>query len=318
MNIAERRLPQDGHSTMLRSGRPIDLRISVIPMVNGESVVVRILDKEAGVKPVEGLGLTEAELGKVRNIISHNQGMFLVTGPTGSGKSTTLYALLQEIRERNPHIITVEDPVEYDIPEVEQIQVAPKRGYTFAEALRHILRHDPDVIMVGEIRDRETAEIAMKAALTGHLVLTTLHTNDAVSAVMRLRDMGVPPYLISATVLGAMAQRLVRRNCPECLAPAEDIPSRVRTEIGAGAGETFYRSTGCAACDGRGYRGRMLVPEILTVDADIRGAINADMDYHKLHALAREHGMHTMTENGLHVAREGLTTLEEVYSIRLE
>jgi type IV pilus assembly protein PilB len=318
MNIAERRLPQDGHANLLHAGHPIDLRISVIPTVDGESVVLRILDTEGGIRPLANLGLGEAELGKVRDLLEHRQGMFLVTGPTGSGKSTTLYSFLNELRERESHIVTVEDPVEYAMAGIEQIQVAAKRGYTFAQALRHILRHDPDVIMVGEIRDRETAEVAMKAALTGHLVFSTLHTNDAVSAVLRLRDISVPSYLISATVIGVMAQRLVRRNCPECTASAEDIAIRVRQELGVGAEETFYRGAGCDACGGRGYRGRLLVPEILVLDPELRDAINADVTHQELRNLARRHGLRTLTENAVDLARQGLTSLEEAYTVRLD
>ena len=318
MDIAERRLPQDGHATMQRQGRPVDLRISIIPTVDGESVVIRILDKAAGLKPLNQLGLPAAENQRLRSIIGHRQGMLLVTGPTGSGKSTTLYSILNELRGDNPHIVTVEDPVEYGMEGVEQIQVAPKTGYTFAEALRHILRHDPDIIMVGEIRDRETAEVAMKAALTGHLVLSTLHTNDATSAVLRLRDMGIPPYLISATVLGVMAQRLVRQNCPDCLAPATEIDPQIRRELHLDAEETFYRSGGCATCGSRGFHGRLPVPEVLAVNSELRDGINADMGYHELRQLARQHGMHTLTENALDVARAGKTTLEEAYSVRLD
>ena len=318
MDIAERRLPQDGHATMLRQGRPVDLRISIIPTVEGESVVIRILDKEVGLKPLNDLGLPPDERGRVEDVIDHRQGMFLVTGPTGSGKSTTLYSLLNEIREHNPHIVTVEDPVEYRMEGVDQIQVSPKTGYTFAESLRHILRHDPDVIMVGEIRDRETAEVAMKAALTGHLVLTTLHTNDATSAVTRLRDMGIPPYLISATVRGVMAQRLVRQICPECREPARDINPRIRRELHLSEEETFYRSPGCPACGGRGYHGRLPVPEVLSVDPEVRDGINSDMDYQALRRLARDRGMATLDENALDLARQGLTTLEEAYGVRLD
>ena len=216
MNIAERRLPQDGHARMTRQGKQVDLRISIMPTVNGESVVIRVLDKEGGFKPLDDLGLRDSDLEMVKQLISRPNGIFLVTGPTGSGKSTTLYAILDEVKHGNPHILTVEDPVEYDMEGVEQIQIAPAIGYTFAKALRNFLRHDPDVIMVGEIRDEETARIANKAALTGHLVFSTLHTNDASSTITRFLDMGVEPYLLSTTLLGVMAQRLIRVNCPHC------------------------------------------------------------------------------------------------------
>ena len=214
MDISERRLPQDGHARMVRAGKSIDLRISVIPTVCGESVVIRILDKEAGLKPLEKLGIQDKEVAIIKDLVSKPHGLFLVTGPTGSGKSTTLYALLNEVKKRDPHILTVEDPVEYDMEGIEQVQVASDRGYTFAAVLRNFLRHDPDVIMVGEIRDEETARVANKAALTGHLVFSTLHTNTAAGTITRLTEMGIEPYLLGSTLLGVISQRLVRLNCP--------------------------------------------------------------------------------------------------------
>ncbi|MDZ4260916.1 MAG: ATPase, T2SS/T4P/T4SS family, partial [Pseudomonadota bacterium] len=217
MDISERRLPQGGHARMMRQGRQVDLRISVIPTVNGESVVIRVLDKQAGFRPLNDLGLNKRDLEYTKRLITRPNGIFLVTGPTGSGKSTTLYAILDEVKRRNQHILTVEDPVEYDMEGVEQVQVALAKGYTFAQALKHFLRHDPDVIMVGEIRDEETAQIANKAALTGHLVFSTLHTNDAPATVTRLLDMGIESYLLSTTLLGVMAQRLIRLNCTHCV-----------------------------------------------------------------------------------------------------
>ena len=252
MNIAERRLPQDGHARMVHQGRSIDLRISIIPTIMGESVVVRVLDKGAGLRPMEELGIPPHDMEVFRQLIQRSYGMFLVTGPTGSGKSTTLYAVLDAVKARgNPHILTVEDPVEYDMEGIEQVQVAQMTGFTFAEALRHFLRHDPDVVMVGEIRDLETARIANKAALTGHLVFSTLHTNDAASSVTRLLDMGIEPYLVSAVLLGVLAQRLVRVVCPECKEEAA-VDELVRRTLGVGNDEVFYSGHGCANCNGTG------------------------------------------------------------------
>jgi len=315
MNIAERRLPQDGHARLLHEGRSIDLRISVIPTVNGESAVIRVLDKEIGLRTLEELGLRDHEIQQLRQLATQPHGMLLVTGPTGSGKSTTLYALLQEVKRGNPHIITVEDPVEYDIDGVEQIQVLPVKGYTFAEALRHILRHDPDVIMIGEIRDSETVHIANKAALTGHLVLSTLHTNDAVGSVTRLLDMGVEPFLLASTLLGAMAQRLVRLNCEHCR-EVEPVDSFVRGALGISEKEVFYRGKGCPTCNNTGYQGRIAVCEIVTVTAEMQHLIHRGGDEEDIRRVAREGGMTTLMQNALSLAREGRTSLEEVFSIR--
>jgi type IV pilus assembly protein PilB len=317
MNIAERRLPQDGHARILRKSNNVDLRISVIPTVTGESVVIRVLDKDVGLKPLDDIGFQPKDLSTLRRILGRSFGMFLVTGPTGSGKSTTLYALLNEIRSRNPHVITVEDPVEYNMEGIEQIQISPGTGYTFAEALRHILRHDPDVIMVGEVRDLETARIANKAALTGHLVLSTLHTNDAASAVTRLVDMGVEPFLVGSTLLGVMAQRLVRLNCPFCKAP-EPVDPVVREALGLDAEEVFYRSTGCTSCNRTGYRGRTAVCELLAITPEIAALINAGRPDLEIKRLAVSQGMTTLTQNALGLARQGATSLQEVFAVRLE
>jgi type IV pilus assembly protein PilB len=243
--------------------------------------------------------------------------MLLVTGPTGSGKSTTLYAMLDEVRRGDPHVITVEDPVEYDIAGVEQIQIHSAIGYTFAEALRHILRHDPDVIMVGEIRDLETARIANKAALTGHLVLSTLHTNDAASAATRLIDMGVEPYLLSTTLLGTMAQRLIRLNCPDCLTEEKPDPL-VRETLGVSDSEVFRVGAGCPACGHTGYRGRTVVYELMTINAAVAELIGNSPRTSEVKAAAMQAGMVPLTQRALEMAREGRTSLQEVYSIRLE
>jgi len=317
MDISERRLPQDGHARLTHEGNTIDLRISCIPTVSGESVVIRILDKQAGVKPLNDLGLGEWELTQIRRMLSRSYGMLLVTGPTGSGKTTTLYAVLNEIRTREPHIITVEDPVEYDMEGVEQIQINPATGYTFAEALRHILRHDPDVVMIGEIRDLETARIANKASLTGHLVLSTLHTNDAASTITRLLDMGIESYLLGSTLLGVMAQRLIRLNCAHCL-QEEAADDEVRSVLQVRADEVFHRGAGCTACNYSGYRGRVAVTELLPITPEIATLINSGATTQLIKQMATEQGMTTLTHNALALARAGKTSLEEVFAIRLE
>ena len=317
MDIAERRLPQDGHARMKWGNRSIDLRISVVPTVNGESVVIRILDKETGLRSLMQLGLPAKEYETILQLISRPHGLFLVTGPTGSGKSTTLYALLNEVKKRNVHILTVEDPVEYDMEGIEQVQISVIKGYTFAEALRHFLRHDPDVIMVGEVRDQETAQIANKAALTGHLVFSTLHTNDAASTVTRLTDMGIEPYLLSSTLLGVMAQRLVRVNCQQCLRP-EPIDAVVRRSLGLSDEEVFYRGTGCDVCNKTGYRGRTTVCELLLITPEITALINSGASTQHIHQAALASGMMPLTQSALALARQGRTSLEEVFSVRLE
>ncbi|MGM0594017.1 MAG: GspE/PulE family protein [Pseudomonadota bacterium] len=317
MDIAERRLPQDGHSRVVIDGSNIDLRISVIPTVSGESVVIRILDKRVGLKPMDQLGLGEAETEQLRHLIQRSYGMLLVTGPTGSGKSTTLYAVLNAVKERGPHIITVEDPVEYDMEGVEQIQIAPGLGYTFAEALRHILRHDPDVVMVGEIRDLETARIANKAALTGHLMLSTLHTNDAASTVTRLIDMGVEPYLLSSTLLGVMAQRLIRLNCPHCLAQ-EPVDEHAQQVLGLGKDERFYRGRGCSNCNNTGYHHRAAVCELLVITPELASLISQSANSMEIKKAALDGGMKTLTHNALELARQQRTSIEEVMAVRLE
>ncbi|MFO7594619.1 MAG: ATPase, T2SS/T4P/T4SS family [Pseudomonadota bacterium] len=317
MDIAERRLPQDGHSRVEKDDNTIDLRISVIPTLNGESVVIRILDKRVGLKALEELGLSEAETGKLRRLTSRSYGMFLVTGPTGAGKSTTLYAILEHIRKRNPHIITVEDPAEYDMDGIEQIQIAAGMGYTFAQALRHILRHDPDVVMLGEIRDLETAHIANKAALTGHLLLSSLHTNDAAGAVTRLIDMGIEPYLLSSTLLGVMAQRLVRLNCPHCL-KAEQIEEETRQRLGLDSSETFYRGEGCSHCNNTGYQGRSVVCELLEITPHLANLINKGAGIQAIKHGALKGGMKSLGANALGLARQKRTSIEEVLSVSLE
>jgi type IV pilus assembly protein PilB len=317
MDISERRLPQDGHARLIRQGKQIDLRISVVPTVNGESVVIRILDKDAGFKPLDELGFSEKELMMIRRLINRPNGIFLVTGPTGSGKSTTLYAVLNEVKQRNPHILTVEDPVEYDMEGVEQVQISLAKGYTFAEALRHFLRHDPDVIMVGEIRDEETARIANKAALTGHLVFSTLHTNDAASTITRLLDMGIESYLLSSTLIGVMAQRLVRVNCPDCVTE-EQVDPHVRQALGLKEDEKFKRGEGCFKCRYTGYHGRTTVVELLPVTPEVSRLIIEGRPAKEIAELAVSQGMRTLPESALDLARRGITSIEEVYSLSTE
>ena len=317
MNIAERRLPQDGHARVMRGERIIDLRISIIPTVCGESVVIRILDKETGLKPMDQLGFSARDTGLFKQMLAKSFGSLLVTGPTGSGKSTTLYALLNEVRLREPHIITVEDPVEYDMDGVEQIQIASAPGYTFAAALRHILRHDPDVIMVGEIRDLETAEIATKAALTGHLVLSSLHTNDAAGAITRMVDMGVEPFLLSSTLQGAMAQRLLRVNCEHCKMP-EPVDPFVRRLLDVTEAEVFHRGKGCQLCNFTGYSGRVMAYELLPVTPKIADCITEGKSARMMKEVAVSEGMVTLTQCALAIARTGRTSLDEVFAVRLD
>jgi type IV pilus assembly protein PilB len=317
MDISERRLPQDGHARVHRNNHKIDLRISVVPTVVGESVVLRILDKEVGLKPLDSIGLRPNELASLRDMITKHNGMILVVGPTGSGKSTTLYSLLNEIRSNNPHIITVEDPVEYHIDGIEQIQTSATRGYTFAEALRHILRHDPDVVMVGEIRDTDTVQIANKAALTGHLVLSTLHTNDAPSTVTRLTDMGVEPYLLSSTLLGVMSQRLLRLNCPHCVEEVQG-DAAICDALGIDRKTPFFRGRGCPSCNLTGYHGRHAVCELLVITPELRQLINDGASAQAIRALAIEQGMVPLLDNAIALAREARTSLEEAYAVRLD
>ncbi len=317
MNIAEHRLPQDGHARVHMGKQEVDLRISVMPTSNGESVVIRILNKEMGLKPLGQLGFSKQDERTIRNLIARAQGMILVTGPTGSGKTTTLYSLLQEVKAADPHIITVEDPVEYDMDGIDQVQVHAGIGYTFGRALRNILRHDPDVIMIGEMRDLETAESGVKAALTGHLVFSTLHTNDAPSAVTRLVDMGVAPYLVSSTVMAVLAQRLVRILCSHCK-HRHQPDTLVREALAVDKDETFWHSTGCDHCDQTGFVGRTMAYELIVVDSGMSNQIARGITTEELRALAVKNGMRTLTRHALEMARAGITSLEEAYRVRLE
>lgn len=323
LNIAETRLPQDGRIAIRVRNREIDIRVSVIPTAFGERIVLRLLDKSGSLFNLEDVGMTQDLLPTYTRLSHRSYGIILVTGPTGSGKSTTLYATLQEIYSPELNIITVEDPIEYQLNGVGQIQVNPKIDLTFANGLRSILRQDPDVIMVGEIRDRETAEIAIQASLTGHLVFSTLHTNDAASAVTRLLDMGIEPFLISSSVLAFIAQRLVRLVCKECRkaeAPSEQVLRDLgqSAEIWVRDGGQFWRGSGCEACRGSGYRGRTGIYELLVVDDTIRDLIMQRANANMIKSAAVKAGMHTLLQHGSRKVLEGLTTAEEVLRVTQE
>ena len=314
LNLAEARLPQDGRIKVRVADRSIDVRVSTVPTLFGERVVLRLLDRGTRLLSLEEVGLTDEAYELVHQLGAHPHGMILSTGPTGSGKSTTLYALLSEVRSDHRNIITIEDPVEYQVARIGQIQVNPRIGLTFAAGLRSILRQDPDVIMVGEIRDPETAEIAIHAALTGHLVLSTLHTNDAPSAVSRLLDMNVAGYLISASLLGVVAQRLVRRLCTACREPYEPSDAELG-QLGIARGGrriTLYRPKGCPACMQVGYRGRTGIFEVLKVDEDISRLIVRSGEAAAIRAAAREKGMRTLADDGVRKLLAGHTSVEEV------
>jgi general secretion pathway protein E len=310
LNIAERRLPQDGRIRLRISGRDIDLRVSTLPTLYGESVVMRILDRSAGdFYDLLRLGFDDMMLNRMQHYISMPWGIFLVTGPTGSGKSTTLYSSLKRVNGSERKIITIEDPVEYQMDGINQIHVNPQIGLTFAAGLRHIVRQDPDVIMVGEIRDRETADIAIRAALTGHFVYSTLHTNDAPSAVTRLTDMGVENYLITSSLVSVLAQRLVRRICPHCR-------QQEGTAIDpAGRSVKLWQGRGCEHCNGSGYHGRVGIFEMMELNDDIRQLIMQNADATRIAAVARNQGMRTLREDGWEKIGAGMTTMEEVVRV---
>ncbi len=315
MNIAERFVPQDGHIDFNTARGPVDLRVSTVPTVYGESVVLRILDRATALIGLQKLGLPPRELEDLRRELDSPHGILLVTGPTGSGKSTTLYAALNHLYRPELKILTIEDPVEYRLDGVNQIPVNPKRGLTFAGGLRSILRQDPDVIMVGEIRDGETADIAIRSALTGHLVFSTLHTNDAIGAVARLIDMGVEPFLIASSLRGVLAQRLVRRLCPHCrreAQPSEAVVKRLGHKLSEH--HTFWAATGCRECRDTGYQGRMGIFELITVDDRLRGAIGNRASTGKLLEVLGERHV-PMWEDGYRKAAAGQTTLEEVLRV---
>lgn len=317
LDISERRMPQDGRSRIRYLGKVVDLRLSIIPTIHGESVVIRLLDTEFAMHSLEDLGFTGQDANKLKHLLTRNNGIFLVTGPTGSGKSTTLYTALDQIRKSNVNIITVEDPVEYRVDGITQIQVNHQTGYTFAKALRHILRHDPDVIMVGEIRDQETAKMAVESALTGHLVLSTLHTNNAATTVTRLLEIGVAPYLVSSSLLGVLAQRLVRVNCTYCLAQ-EEIEMTVRHALGVTMDEPFYHGKGCERCSGTGVHGRRAVYELLSMTPELRELLEPGVSAATVAEQALADGMTSLTDQAIEMARKKIISLAEVYRVRLE
>ncbi|MFG0297644.1 MAG: GspE/PulE family protein, partial [Maioricimonas sp. JB045] len=315
LDIAERRLPQDGRIELNVGGNPVDLRVSVLPTMFGESVVMRVLDRTVVQLDLNKIGMDPNTLSRFRRIIKAPNGICLVTGPTGSGKTTTLYSALNELNDIETKIITTEDPIEYDIDGIVQVQVNPDIEVTFANVLRAILRHDPDKILVGEIRDYETAEIAVQSALTGHLVFSTLHTNDAPSAVTRLRDMGVPAFLITATVEAVLAQRLVRRICVECrteFEPSDELLMELQLPIEQARKYKFYYGKGCPRCNNSGYKGRCGIYELLEINDDIRDMITSEASVDEMRNLARSQGMTTLREAGLKLIFDGVTTIDEV------
>jgi type IV pilus assembly protein PilB len=319
LNIAEKRIPQDGRVGLVIDGKHVDLRVVTLPSVNGEGVVMRILDKSNVVFELEKLGMGDADRDRFERSCRETHGALLVTGPTGSGKSTTLYAALQLLNTPEKNIITVEDPVEYEMEGLTQLQVSPKAGLTFAAGLRAMVRADPDVIMVGEIRDRETAKIAVESALTGHLVLSTLHTNDAPGTITRLIEMGVEPFLVASALECVVAQRLARRLCAKCAEAYE--PSAEMLELnglpsaGGKAIPILYRATGCTACSGTGYKGRIAIVEVLKVSDEIRRLTVERYPAEDIKKYAIAEGMRTLREDGMRKALAGITSIEEVLRV---
>jgi len=313
LDIAERRLPQDGRVQVHTQGRAVDLRFSSLPGLYGEKVVLRVLDKNQAILDVNKLGMSDANLGTFRTLLDHNHGLILVTGPTGSGKTTSLYAGLNYLNSIEKNIVTIEDPVEYQIDIVNQNEVRANIGLTFAKVLKHVLRQDPDIVMVGEVRERETAEIAVQAALTGHLVLSTLHTNDSVGAVTRLLDMGVEPYLLSSALIGVIAQRLVRTVCPACRTTYLASPELVDRFGWQGTGQvTLARGRGCAECYDSGFRGRLGIHEVVPVEGELQTLVLGNPSRDELSAYLQNNDVVTLRMDGIQRAREGLTTIEEV------
>ena len=315
LDIAERRLPQDGRIELNVGGHPVDLRVSVLPTMFGESVVMRVLDRSVVSLDLKKVGMDAQTLKTFAEVCDKPNGIVLVTGPTGSGKTTTLYSALSELNTIEDKLITTEDPVEYDIDGIVQVPIDHNIGVTFAACLRAILRQDPDIILVGEIRDLETAEIAIQASLTGHMVFSTLHTNDAPSTVTRLRDMGIPPFLITATVEAVLAQRLVRRVCPSCReasVPSSEMMADLELSPADISGKTFYRGRGCDTCNNSGYKGRVGLFELMIMNDDLRDMIMRGASRDELRDKARSYGMVTLRDAGMKAATEGTTTLEEI------
>ncbi|MDP2883310.1 MAG: ATPase, T2SS/T4P/T4SS family [Azonexus sp.] len=314
MNIAEMRAPQDGRISLTVSGRPIDFRVASQPTIHGENIVLRILDRQKGIVPLENLGLAEEHLHQLKLMISRPEGIILVTGPTGSGKTTTLYSVLNHINSEGIHIMTLEDPVEYPMAMVRQTSVSETAKLDFANGIRSMMRQDPDVILVGEVRDAETAEMAFRAAMTGHQVYTTLHTNSAIGAVPRLLDIGVLPDVMAGNIIGIIAQRLIRRLCDHCKSPYHAEPHEIRLlgELGEGPRPVLFRATGCELCDFQGYRGRIAIMELLRIDAGIDELIARRATTHEIRSRALLQGFTTLADDGMHRVLNGTTSLEEL------
>lgn len=318
MNLAEHRRPQDGRTShVMDDGRKIDMRISVLPAVHGESVVVRLLDANEGLWNLDQLGLVDRDRERLDDVMSRSHGMFLTTGPTGCGKSTTLYAMLLELRKQRINILTIEDPVEFHVEDVQQMQVNRAAGFTFASAMRNFLRHDPDVIMVGEIRDQETADIAVESALTGHLMLSTLHTNTAATTVTRLLELGVAAYLLRASLLAVMSQRLVRLTCPHCR-EEETVSPHVRQALGVGAEEVFHAGRGCTQCDGLGVHKRRAVYELMVMTPRLQAQVVPGAQADEIQRIAIEEGMVPITQAAVALARSGVISLAEAWRVRAD
>ncbi|HEY8027126.1 MAG TPA: GspE/PulE family protein [Burkholderiaceae bacterium] len=313
LNIAEHRLGQDGRIRIKDEAQTIDLRISIIPVQYGESVVIRVLNKSEGLRSIDEIGFGERDKEMFLDLLRRSYGIVLVTGPTGSGKSTTLYAALQAVeRAANINVITVEDPIEYELASTRQIQVNQQIDFGFPQALRHILRHDPDVIMIGEMRDVETCKIAIESALTGHLVFSTLHTNDAPSTLVRLMEIGIAPYMIRSAVIGVLAQRLIRRNCDQCLCE-EEVPPLMRKNLGLAEDEVFYRGAGCPHCRQTGFKGRIAIYELLVMSDALREQVRAGVASDVYRAIAIKQGMVPLPINGVAQARAKLVSIGEIY-----
>lgn len=315
LDIAEKRLPQDGGFLVKIEERPIDIRVSSIPTIYGEKIVLRILDRKKVVLDLDRLGFDSKQLDQMRRSISSPYGLILLTGPTGSGKTTTLYAMLNELKGPSKNIITIEDPVEYKLEGINQVQVKPEIGLTFSTALRSFLRQDPDIMLVGEVRDLETAQICVRSALTGHLVLSTLHTNDAPSAITRIMDIGIEPYLLAPSLQLIVAQRLIRKLCPDCKEAYEPNPEQLKnTNLKA---DLIYRAKGCPKCNQLGYKGRSSIAEVMIVNQPVQDLINQKASFQRIRELVRSAGMQTLYESAIKKVQEGITSLEEALSVTL-
>lgn len=316
MDIAEKRIPHDGKLGMVHKGRQVDLRFSTFPTIYGEKVVVRILDRTRSILQLESLGFLPETLERIKKVLARSSGFFLASGPTGSGKTTTLYAALSALNAPEKNVITLEDPVEYTIHGTCQGQIRPDAGFTFEKGMRALLRQDPDIVMVGEIRDKQTAQIAIEAALTGHVVLSTVHTNDAPSVIMRLMDMGIEPFLINAALTGVLAQRLARKLCVDCREQAKPTQQEtvVLDRLGAKM-DMVYAARGCSACNNTGYQGRIGLFEFLPMSSALRALVVQHPDFDAIHAQSRADGMHTLLDDGLSKCKEGTISLAELLRV---